>query len=73
MPQYQDIQVVVMRKGNYDQDEQSRRNELYWEFVAAVYEEWQQHGDGVLEELRKNDPVTYGRLVNGAMDGKLRI
>lgn len=49
------------------------RNMLGEAFVAALYDDFQQHGVGVIEAVRVDDPSTYLRVVAGILPKELEI
>jgi hypothetical protein len=49
------------------------RNKLSEAFLADVYESWQKHGAETLEQMRRDDPAAYVRLVANILPDKLEV
>jgi hypothetical protein len=49
------------------------RNKLGEAFLTDVYESWQKHGRETLEQMRRDDPAAYVRLVANILPDKLDV
>jgi hypothetical protein len=49
------------------------RNKLGEAFIADVYESWQKHGRETLEQMRRDDPAAYVRLVANILPDRLDV
>jgi hypothetical protein len=49
------------------------RNKLGEDFIAAVHDDWVQHGAAVLAKVRKSNPAAYLRIVAGIVPQRLPI
>jgi hypothetical protein len=49
------------------------RNKLGEAFLADVYESWQKHGRETLEQMRRDNPAAYVRVVASILPDKLDI
>jgi hypothetical protein len=49
------------------------RNKLGEDFIAAVHDDWVQHGAAVLAKVRKSSPAAYLRVVAGLVPPRLAI
>ena len=49
------------------------RNKLGEDFIAAVHDDWVQHGAAVLAKVRKSSPAAYLRVVASLIPQRLAI
>jgi hypothetical protein len=49
------------------------RNKLGEAFIADVYASWKKHGAETLEQMRRDDPAAYVRLVANILPDRLDV
>ena len=49
------------------------RNRLGEDFIAAIHDDWTQHGAAVLAKVRKSNPAAYLRVVASLIPQRLAI
>ena len=49
------------------------RNKLSEDFVAKLYEDFTQHGQGAIEECRAKSPETYVKVIAGLLPKEMHI
>ena len=49
------------------------RNKLGEDFIAAVYEDWYEHGPAVLARVREQDPAAYLKITASLVPSRLDV